>query len=232
MAREFEIVREHDIDAPAQEVWDAITDGNGGWLWPMEYEPRVGGVAAFGGVVAAWDPPHHLAGRMDGAGGWFNQVEEVLTPLEDGRTHLRYVHSGVFVDDWQNQYDGAGAHTDFYLHTLAEYIAHFSRRSVTYSSTDAPAASNAPDGFTRLLDALGVVSSSTVAALPGGPTEVVVDYATEHFLGLRTESALIRFFGRNAWGAPVGVAVHDFAPGADGAATTAAWDGWLEKVYA
>ena len=61
---------------------------------------------------------------------------------------------------------------------------------------------------------------------------MVVDYDTEHFLGLRTETALVRFFGRNAWGAPVGVAVHDFAPGADAEATTAAWDGWLEKVYA
>jgi uncharacterized protein YndB with AHSA1/START domain len=226
MAREFEIVREHDIDAPAEEVWDAITDGNGGWLWPMEYEPRVGGAAAFGGRVVAWDPPRHLSGRMEGPDGWFNQVEEVLTPLEGGRTHLRYVHSGVFVDDWDNQYDGAGAHTDFYLHTLSEYIAHFSRRPVVYSSTDAPAASNTPDGFARLRDALDLTS------LPGSPAEVVVDYDTEHFLGLRTETALVRFFGRNAWGAPVGVAVHDFAPGADAEATTAAWDGWLEKVYA
>ena len=30
----------------------------------------------------------------------------------------------------------------------------------------------------------------------------------------------------------MGVAVHDFAPGADAEATTAAWDAWLEKVYA
>ena len=38
---------------------------------------------------------------------------------------MRYVHSGIFVDDWDNQYDGAAKHTDFYLHTLREYLTHF-----------------------------------------------------------------------------------------------------------
>ena len=155
----------------------------------MEYEPRVGGAAAFGGTVVAWDPPRHLSGRMEGPGGWFNQFEEVLSPLEGGRTHLRYVHSGVFVEDWDNQYDGAGAHTDFYLHTLAEYVAHFSRRPSSPRRPTLLAASNAPDGFARLRE------RSAPLAVAG---DAVVDCDAEHFLGLRTETALIRFFGRNA----------------------------------
>ncbi|WP_034608691.1 SRPBCC domain-containing protein [Cellulomonas sp. URHD0024] len=238
MSREFEIVREHDVDASPEEVWDALTTGIGGWLWPMEYEPRTGGKAPFDGVVAAWDPPHHLVGRNDGPDGWFNQVEEVLTPLPDGRTHLRYVHSGVFVEDWDNQFDGAGAHTDFYLATLRSYLAHFSRRPVTYSSTDAPASSNSPDGFTSLRAGLGLpddvaVGTAATVSLPSGDTSVVVDYAQPNFLGLRTDTALVRLFGRNAYGAPVGIAVHDFADDATPSETTTAdWSEWLAKVYA
>jgi len=32
MSRAFEIARELDVDAPAAEVFDALTTGNGGWL--------------------------------------------------------------------------------------------------------------------------------------------------------------------------------------------------------
>lgn len=40
MSKEFEIVREFEVDAEPQQVWEAITTGTAGWLWPMEYEPR------------------------------------------------------------------------------------------------------------------------------------------------------------------------------------------------
>jgi hypothetical protein len=59
-----------------------------------------------------------------------------------------------------------------------------------------------------------------------------VDFSNEHFLGLRTGDALYRFFGRNAFGAPVGMTVHDFSGSGDPAATAKAWDGFLTKVYA
>ena len=53
------------------------------------------------------------------------------------------------------------------------------------------------------------------AGLP--PIDAVVDYRTDAFLGLRTDDALIRVYGRDAFGWPVGVALHLFAPDADGA---------------
>jgi uncharacterized protein YndB with AHSA1/START domain len=236
MAREFEIVREVDIDAAPQDVWDAVTTANGAWLWPMEFEPHVGGAASFGGTVVVWDPPHRVAGRHEGPDGWFNEVEETITALDDGRSRLRWVHSGVFAEDWDNQYDGAGQHTDFYLHTLTEYLAHFRGRPVTYSSFDAPAASTGPDGLTRLLSALGVADaaegSTTTASIATSAERVDIDYVRPNFVGLRTKDALVRVFGRNAFGAPVGIAVHDFAPGADADATTARWTSWLDTVYA
>ena len=37
---------------------------------------------------------------------------------------------------------------------------------------------------------------------------------------------------RNHWGAPVGISVHDFAPDADAKADEAAWQDWLDGIYA
>lgn len=45
MEKEFEIVREFEVDASPEQVWEAITTGTAGWLWPIEYEPRQGGAA-------------------------------------------------------------------------------------------------------------------------------------------------------------------------------------------
>ena len=59
-----------------------------------------------------------------------------------------------------------------------------------------------------------------------------VDFSNEHFLGLRTSEAMYRFFGRNAWGAPVGMTVHDFSGAGDSEATARAWGNFLAKVYA
>jgi hypothetical protein len=59
-----------------------------------------------------------------------------------------------------------------------------------------------------------------------------VDFSNEHFLGIRTSDALYRFFGRNAFGAPVGMTVHDFSGAGDPETTAKAWGNFLEKVYA
>lgn len=238
MGKKFEIRREGELQTTPEEYWDAITTGTGGWLWPMEFEPHEGGAAAFGGTVTVWDPPHRFVTRVEGDDGWFNQLEHVIEGRDGGRTYFRYVHSGIFVDDWDNQYDAAGQHTDFYLHTLAQYLRYFSRRPVTYVSAEAPEASKAPDGFDVLRRALGigdyVTQDDTVrVTLPGiGPREAVVDYLTPNFAGLRTEDGLYRFFGRNAFGAPVGVALHLFAEGADQKRTEQEWRSWLNGVFA
>ncbi|MFE9306732.1 SRPBCC domain-containing protein [Streptomyces sp. NPDC088353] len=241
MSKEFEIVREFEVDATPQEVWEAITTGTGGYLWPMEPpEPRVGGAGPFGSTVTAWDPPHRYTNRSEDVGfpvQSLNQLDHTIEPRDDGRrAWVRYVHSGVFTDDWDNQYDGANKHTDFYLHTLREYLTHFAPRPVAFATLDGPEASTAPDAFTAVGRALGLTDDTATGArvTVRGPRtfEAVLDYRSPYFIGLRTDDALVRLFGRNHWGAPVGVSVHDFAPDADAKANELAWREWLDGVCA
>ncbi|SEN96987.1 SRPBCC family protein [Actinacidiphila rubida] len=249
MGKPFEIVREFEVEASPEEVWDALTSGTAGWLWPMEYEPREGGAAPHGGTVTAWDPPHRLAGRTEIAeadlpeGGprqTLNQLDHLIEPREGGGSWVRYVHSGILVDDWDNQYDGANRHTDFYLHTLRQYLLHFAGRRATFSGADGTsAASGAPDALDAAARALGLPGGAAEGdavrvLLPGAetPVDAELDFRNAYFIGLRTPDAMVRVFGRNRFGATVGVTVHDFAAGADAARTGARWQGWLDEVYA
>lgn len=248
MSKEFEIVREFEVQATPEQVWEALTEGTAGWLWPMEYEHREGGAALFGGTVTAWDPPHRLTGRVESPEGvenqTFNQLDHVIEPREGGRAWVRYVHSGIFVDDWDNQYDGASKHTDFYLHTLRQYLEHFPGLTPVYAAVEGPAASGAPDAFTVLGRALGLPDDAAAGTavrvgLPGpDAVDAVLDYRNQYFIGLRTADSLYRFFGRNAFGGTVGVVVHRFGTGHDADAepgvkgTEAAWQNWIDGVFA
>jgi hypothetical protein len=239
MSKEFEIAREFEVDATPEQVWDAFTSGTDGWLWPMEApEPREGGTGPFGSSVTVWDPPHRYTNRVENVEGisvqTLNQLDYTIEPRDEGRrAWVRYVHSGIFVDDWDNQYDGASKHTDFYLHTLRQYLTHFTGRRVTaFATFDGPEASKAPDAFAAVGRALGVTedtAAGTRVTVQGA--DAVVDFRNPYFIGLRTDDALIRFFGRNHWGAPVGVSIHDFAPDADAKADETAWQGWLNGVF-
>ncbi|MFB7163705.1 SRPBCC domain-containing protein [Streptomyces sp. NPDC056242] len=242
--REFEIAREFEVDATPEQVWEALTSGTGGWLWPMEYEPKEGGRGPHGATITAWDPEHRLTARSDNAEALppfqtLNQLDHVIEARDGGsRAWVRYVHSGIFVDNWDDYYDGADKHTDFYLHTLRQYLTHFAGRPVAFTMFDGPAASANPEALAAVGRALGLPDDAAEGAKlrvrgPGGETlEAVLDYRNPYFIGLRTDDALYRVFGRGRWGAPVGIVVHDFAPDADAAQDEAAWRGWLDGVFA
>jgi hypothetical protein len=226
--REFEIVYDTELPATPERVWEAVTAGTPAWMFPTDQWPAVKTVQEY---------PNHLVSRMDGPDGWFNQLEHVLEPLDGGRARLHYVHSGIFADNWDEQYDGASRHTEFYLHTLGQYLQYFDGRPVVFTDIQAPAASQAADGFEQLRRALGVEpagqGSQVEVELDGvGRLSGEVDFSNEHFLGIRTSDALYRFFGRNAFGAPVGMTVHDFSGAGDTETTAKAWGNFLEKVYA
>lgn len=232
MGKDFEIRREGSLPVEPVVVFDGFVDGTAGWLWPMEYEHREGGAAAFGGTVTVWDPPHRLVSRMEGPDGWFNQVENVVEAAPGGGSTWRYVHSGIFVDDWEQQYDGASQHTDFYLHTFGQFVLHFRGRPVSYATVDAPAVLD----FAAVRAALGIDAVPQGARvdldLPHvGRVRGVLDYQHPHFAGIRTDDALLRFFGRSAFGGVDAVAVHHFG-GADPSALESSWRAWFTGLGA
>jgi uncharacterized protein YndB with AHSA1/START domain len=242
VTRAFEIAREVDLPAAPDDVWTAITAHPAAWQFPTGMEIPSGGAPPEGGPVTTWDPPHRLVIRMESPDGTFNALDYAIEAREGGTAHLRYVHSGILADEWEDQYDAVDGHTDFYLHTLGQYLEHFNGRPVTYvgqpsSGIDGPAAAGTPDAMDALRAALGVSSDAavgeTVNASLGdfGPIAGVIDYSTPEFLGVRTADGLYRFFGRNHYGSVVGMSAHLFVDGVDAAAREAQLKAWLDGVY-
>jgi Activator of Hsp90 ATPase homolog 1-like protein len=200
MYKEFEVKWEDTLPGSPEQVWDALTVHTTGWIWDISYEPRVGGaehgLTSRGGTVTAWDPPRHFQTRAEREDGWFNQIDYTLEPDGDG-THARYVHTSVLAEEeFDVQYDQCVQHTDFYRHTMSEYVRHFAGRDADYTEIEAAGS------FAEV--------SAAVRALGG-----TVDYDEPAFLGVRTDNSMIRVYGRDAWGGNVGVALHLFAPAAD-----------------
>jgi hypothetical protein len=240
MSREFEIRREVELPGTPEQVFDAVATGNGtaGWMFPTgEGAPSAVGEEFAGHTVTALDRPSHFAVRVDGEDGWFNSLDYRIERRGSGAL-LRYVHSGVMTGDWDTQYDGADRHTDFYLHSLGEYLAHFSGRAVVYVGAEGPADALGEEAFAAVRAALGIGDGTTVGDrvdvhLPGvGPLRAEVDYLNDMFVGLRSDDALYRFYGRGRMGMPVFAGHHLFAPGADGEAAKTAWEAWLSEVIA
>lgn len=220
MNKQFEVRWERELPAAPQDVWDAVTLHAGAWLWPISFEPRVGGteqgLSGEGGTVTAWDPPRHFQTRA-GEGEAANQLDYVLTRTHNG-THVSYAHNGsVAVEDFDRELDACELHTAFYAHSMAEYVRHFAGKEAAYLSADAA------EGTTTaaVRESVGVPRDAMVGtAVRVNGSDGVVDYLTGSFVGVRTATALIRIYGRDPWGWPVAVAVHDFAGNDD-------WNDWL-----
>jgi uncharacterized protein YndB with AHSA1/START domain len=240
--KEFEVRFEGELPGTPQEVWDAVTLHTSGWIWGISYEPRVGGaeggLSPNGGTVTAWEPPRHFATRAEGSDGWWNNLDYVLEPHAGG-TRMRYIHTSVLPEDsYDLELDACRKHTGLYNHTLAEYVRHFVGREAAYASADGPESSACPGSFGKLCRALGLEEAPAVGdrvrLTPKGPEAIdgVVDYATPEFLGVRSDDALYRFLGRDAFGWPVGVALHLFGDGADAERAGQGWRVWLDGLFA
>jgi hypothetical protein len=243
VSRPFEVSREIDLPAAPDDVWTAITADPAAWMFPTGMEIAAGEAPPDGAPVTTWDPPKQLVIRMQSPDGTFNALEYAIEARAGGTAHVRYVHSGILADGWEDQYDAIGGHTDFYLHTLGQYLEHFNGRPVTYvgqpsSGIEGPSAAGTPDAMDALRAALGVSADAgrgdEVHASLGdaGELDGVIDYSTQEFLGVRTDGGLYRFFGRNHYGHVVGMSAHMFVDGVDAAAQEAALKAWLDGVYA
>jgi hypothetical protein len=180
---------------------------------------------------------------MESPDGTFNALDYTIEARSGDTAHLRYVHSGILAEEWEDQYDAIDGHTDFYLHTLGQYLEHFNGRRVSYvgqpsSGIDGPEAAGAADAMDTLRAALGVSPDANVgdavhASLgAAGALDGVIDFSTPRFLGVRTADGLYRFFGRNAFGGVVGMSAHLFVDGVDTVAREAELKAWLDAVYA
>lgn len=236
MAHEFRIKREVVLPASPEQVFAAVTEGTAGWMFPTPTPDPTD--PSPDNPVQTWDPPHHLAVRQEGPDGWFNALEHIIEAHDGGTAVVRYVHAGILTDDWESQYDGASKHTDFYLHSLGQYLQYFAGVPVTYFATDGPESSGAPGSFARLAPALGIPGAArpgdaVALDIPGlGRIDAVIDYLNEWFLGLRSADTLYRFYGRDSFGATVDAAHHVFGREVDAEAGAATWQEWLAGVYA
>ncbi|MCJ0902490.1 SRPBCC domain-containing protein [Rhodococcus sp. ARC_M6] len=238
MSKKFEIRREVVVPGTPEQIWAAISAETAGWMFPSPLEVPADGSKPDSPVIASWEPPTQLDIQMAGPDGWFNNLEYLIEARDNSTAVVRYVHAGVFAEDWDNQYDGASKHTDFYLHSLGQYLQYFAGRPTTYVSVEGPEASGTPEAMTALRSALGIDATTAIGDtvtfdVPGiGSVSAVVDYLNDWFIGLRTDDALLRFYGRNAFGGNVDAAHHLFADDADGEAANDAWKMWLDSVYA
>jgi uncharacterized protein YndB with AHSA1/START domain len=242
MSRAFEIIREVELPAAPDDVWTAITADTAAWQFPTGMEIPAGAEPPEGAPFTTWDPPHRLVIRMESPDGTFNALDYTIEARDGGTAHLRYVHSGILADEWEDQYDAIDGHTDFYLHTLGQYLEHFKGRPVTYvgqpsAGIEGPDAAGSPDAMNTLRSALGIgqgaeVGETVHASLgDGGTLDGVIDYATPAFLGVRTADGLYRFFGRNHFGSVVGMNAHLFGNGVDASVHEAQLTAWLHGVY-
>ncbi|WP_329062645.1 SRPBCC family protein [Amycolatopsis sp. NBC_01480] len=247
MAREFEVAKEVRLPAGPERVWDAVATGPGIDSWFMgkhevDAEARKIRFAMgdFGSEaeITAWEPPRRFAYRSAPAeDGGFDAFEYLIEAADGGASVLRFIHHSFTNGDWGDEYhESFSIGWDMYLHTLAEYLAHFPGGSAEYVLADGPAASADAAAWPKLLDALGLPAEPvlgqpvrfTVDGLP--PIEGVLDYTTPQYVGIRTPDALLRFHGRWPMGMTIAAGHHLFSGSVDPAQQSKAWQAWLEQV--
>lgn len=221
MTKLWEVTWEGQLPAGPPAVWATITEHADGYLWPIEYEPRVGGaergLTQGGGVVTEWEPHRRFATRTrpeDERDG-LNELVYALEPLGDV-TYLRYTHRAEIPEaEYDVQLAMCRAHTTFYLHSLGVHACFFSGQGAAYASADVEG------GFAEVLRRIGVPDGAvvgdrfTLTPHDGEPVDVVVDYLSATMFGARGADLLYRVYGRDTWGWPVGVTSHRFASGSE-----------------
>ncbi|ALE84534.1 SRPBCC family protein [Pseudonocardia sp. HH130629-09] len=211
----FEIRREVALPVGPEEVWRAIAtpEGQAGWFMTVEDAPD-------DGVDVVEDPPRRLEQRFG-----TQAIEYLIEATSGGSTVLRFVHSGIREEDWGDEWETTtGLGWDLYLFTLAEYLRHFPGRPAVYAEAEAPLS---PDVWPGVLAALRDPHEGDRVETPVGPG--VVDIRTGNYLGIRTDTALVRFHERSSIGMGIAVGHHETGQ-ADRQSLAATWSRWLERV--
>lgn len=248
MGHEFEDRDEIETDASPEQVWEAITTGEGMDSWFMgrnEVEPGEGGTVrtAFGGYtpesrITAWEPGRRFAYRTSTADdGRFIAYEFRIEGREGGGAVVRIVTSGFIPgDDWEDEYDAMKGGGAMFRRPLAACLDHFPGRTATPLTVFGPPVTDWPRAWGAVHRALSLDGTPSVGDrvridLDGGePVEGVVYFVNADTLGIRTGDALYRLL-RGIHGAFV-ASHHLFAVrDVDQArAVEQAWAAWLASV--
>jgi uncharacterized protein YndB with AHSA1/START domain len=247
MAKPFEVRYEIEVDATPEQVWEAISTGQGLDAWFMgdnEIEPREGGLVRVSladfkmeSKITVWDPPRRLRTETDTSDdGRFMAFEYVIEGRGGGKATLRFVHNGFLPDaDWEAEYDALKVGDPMYVRKLGEYLQHFRGRKATPVSAFGPQVDR-DRAWSVLTRALGLKSvppslGDPVRFTPEGlPTvDGVVDEVSRDTVGVRTADAMYRFI--HGLGGSMVLGHHIFAD-VDRRSTEQAWQSWLNQAFA
>jgi uncharacterized protein YndB with AHSA1/START domain len=122
-----------DIDATVEEVWQALTTGEGITRWFAPYAavtPGEGGSVSVGWdpkemwstPITVWEPPRHMrtVSEMPSADGRIVRLAvDYYVEVHGGRVRVRLVHSGFDESEsWDGYIDGLDAGWTFFLFNL------------------------------------------------------------------------------------------------------------------
>src|SRR5262245_35411476 len=121
-----------DIDATLEEVWQALTTGEGIARWFAPYAavtPGEGGSVSIGWdpkemweqPITVWEPQRRMqtASEMPSADGRMVRLAvDYYVEVHGGKVRVRLVHSGFDDDSWDGYIDGLDAGWSFFLFNL------------------------------------------------------------------------------------------------------------------
>ena len=249
MPKPFNVTKELDAPVPAEDIWLALTTGQGmdGWFLGTgnDVDGRLGGRVHvdFGeggsadSTIKEWEPLRRFAyGGEPGPDGSSHAFQYTLEGRDGGTTWIRLVHSGFLPDEgWEAEYDALNEGDFVYLHLLSSYAQWFLGQQAAAVIAFHPATGGRDEAVARFDAALGL------SGRPGGDEAVrfevdgigeiggLVDFVSPSFVGVRTDDALLRF-GYSPQG--VVFVSHHLYGGADAAVASAAWQAWLDRTFA
>jgi uncharacterized protein YndB with AHSA1/START domain len=177
------MTREHrheiEIDATADQIWRAVTDGDELTRW---YADRAEVTPGEGGsITVAWEGTPEGVSRIDA---WepgrrlrlVDQPSEYFPPLDEptvqewtieargGRTVLRLVHSGYpDTDDWDEIYDSTDHGWDVFLLILRHYLERHPGQPRRFAVASGPATA-----WDAIVTSYGVNGDRFTTTLPTG----------------------------------------------------------------
>ena len=244
MTHPFEVRDEMTLDAPPDQVWDAITSGPGVDSWLMgrteiDSESRTSTFEMFGNTsrsaITVWEPGRHFATREEkNPDGTFMAMEWLIEARDGGGTVVRFVHSGELGEDWEAEYNGLSVGDHAYMTKLAVYIAHFAPRRATLSTfLPGPITKDSWAEMTAAVGAGADAADGQPARLtvPGiEPVDGVVEFVVPpSFVGMRTEDAIYTLI--HGYNDMMFATAHYFDD-RDRSAETEAWQAWLGALAA